>query len=311
MHWLTVGPEADPAKGRMRWDPIHSLWNGGMTAATLILGPLTLGWDTATVFVVTTGLVLLVGHSVGYHRLLVHHSFDCPEWLKRVLIWCGALVGLSGPFAIMQAHDMRDSAQRQPRCHPYLHNGGSFWRDYWRSLHCRLELEHPPAFTPPPAMVASRFYRFLQDSWMLHQIPIALALYAIGGLGWVVWGVCARITASVTGHWYVGRLAHREGPQTWLVDGAGVQASDVSWAGLISMGEAWHNNHHAYPGSARIGLYPGQTDLGFVFLQALERIGLVWDVRTPENLPARPELRSVAEQPSPSAPQPDWRPGAA
>jgi stearoyl-CoA desaturase (delta-9 desaturase) len=50
------------------------------------------------------------------------------------------------------------------------------------------------------------------------------------------------------------------------------------------MGEAWHNNHHAYPGSARIGLYPGQSDWGFRFIQVLERFGLAWDVRTPATL---------------------------
>ena len=53
------------------------------------------------------------------------------------------------------------------------------------------------------------------------------------------------------------------------------------------MGEAWHNNHHAYPGSARIGLYPGQSDWGWRVIQMLERAGLVWSVRTPETMGLR------------------------
>jgi fatty-acid desaturase len=97
--------------------------------------------------------------------------------------------------------------------------------------------------------------------------------------------------ASVTGHWFVGHLAHRRGPQTWLVKEAGVQAHDVPWAAIPTMGEAWHNNHHAYPGSARIGLYPGQSDWGWRVIQLLERVGLVWDVRTPETMAARPLTR--------------------
>lgn len=56
------------------------------------------------------------------------------------------------------------------------------------------------------------------------------------------------------------------------------------------MGEAWHNNHHAYPGSARIGLYPGQADWGFRLIQLLERVGLAWNIRTPETLPPRSVL---------------------
>src|SRR3546814_13115086 len=82
----------------------------------------------------------------------------------------------------------------------------------------------------------------------------------VGGWGWVVWGVAARVAVTNHGHWLVGHLAHNRGPQHWTVDAHGVQAFDVPWAAIPTMGEAWHNNHHAYPGSALIGLHPGQSD---------------------------------------------------
>jgi len=66
-----------------------------------------------------------------------------------------------------------------------------------------------------------------------------------------------------------------------------VQAHDVPWAGLITMGEAWHNNHHAYPGSARIGLQPGQSDWGYAFIAVLKRAGLAWDICLPSDMPQR------------------------
>jgi stearoyl-CoA desaturase (delta-9 desaturase) len=50
------------------------------------------------------------------------------------------------------------------------------------------------------------------------------------------------------------------------------------------MGEAWHNNHHAFPGSARIGLYPGQSDWGYAFILLLERMGLASNIALPEHL---------------------------
>lgn len=59
------------------------------------------------------------------------------------------------------------------------------------------------------AVGRDRFYRFLERTWMLQQLPIAGALYLLGGWSFVTWGVCARVTASVTGHWFVGHLAHR------------------------------------------------------------------------------------------------------
>jgi hypothetical protein len=56
------------------------------------------------------------------------------------------------------------------------------------------------------------------------------------------------------------------------------------------MGEAWHNNHHAFPASARLGLHPGETDPGWWVLVLLSRLGLVWNLKTPDTLPPRPNL---------------------
>lgn len=280
---LIETPGCSPVFGTVRWDPAHSLWNGGMMLATLILAPLSFSWAALAVFLVLTGGSLLLGHSVGFHRRLIHRSFDCPRWLERILVWIGTAVGMSGPFWMIRTHDLRDWAQRRSDCHDYLAHRRPMLIDAVWQMHCRLDLDHPPAFDLGRAG-RDRFYRFLERTWMLQQLPIAGLLYLAGGWSFVVWGVCARVTASVTGHWFVGHLAHRRGPQTWVVKQAGVQAHDVPWAAIPTMGEAWHNNHHAFPGSARIGLYPGQSDWGFRFIQLLERLELAWDVRTPETL---------------------------
>lgn len=283
---LIETPGADPVAGRVRWDPVHSMWNGGMALAALVLGPLAFSFPALAVFILTTGASLLLGHSVGFHRLLIHRSFECPLWLERTLVWFGTSVGMSGPHWIIRTHDLRDWAQRRPDCHPYLRHGVPMLRDAWWQLHCRLALAHPPTFDLGRAG-RDGFYRFLEASWMAQQLPIALLLYWAGGWAFVVWGVAARVAACVHGHWLVGHLAHNRGPQHWIVEGAGVQAYDVPWAGFITMGEAWHNNHHAFPGSARIGLYPGQSDLGFAFIRVLEWAGLAWNVRTPQSSPDR------------------------
>jgi stearoyl-CoA desaturase (delta-9 desaturase) len=59
------------------------------------------------------------------------------------------------------------------------------------------------------------------------------------------------------------------------------------------MGESWHNNHHAFPASARHGLFPGQFDPGFRFIQVLEMLGLASDIQTPKTLPPRKGVRSL------------------
>ncbi len=128
---------------------------------------------------------------------------------------------------------------------------------------------------------------------MLHQLPLGGVLYLVGGMPWLAWGVFVRVATCTTMHWYVTRLAHSVGPQTWLVDGAGVQAHDVPWLAIPTMGEAWHNNHHAFPASACHGLYSGQIDIGYCFIRVLEFLGLAWDVQTLETLPPRAGLTSV------------------
>jgi stearoyl-CoA desaturase (delta-9 desaturase) len=190
-------------------------------------------------------------------------------------------------------HDSRDWAQRQADCHPFLAHRAGFWLDGLLYLHGRLVLKRPPGFDPGPGIGDDPFYRFLDRTWMLQQIPIALVLYWLGGWPFVVWGVFVRVAACTTMHWGISHFAHTQGEQDWTVDGAVVQAHNVSLMAIPTMGESWHNNHHAFPGSARHGLYPGQTDLGWEFVRLLRALGLAWNVQVPAELPPRPGISPV------------------
>ena len=286
VNWISNDRGAGAEQGTVRWDPVHSLWNGGMLAVAIVIGPFVFSWSAFALFLMFTGAAVLLGHSVGFHRLLIHGSFRTTPLLERALIWCGTIAGMSGPLWIVRTHDLRDWAQRQEACHPYLSHGITILHDAWWQLHCRLELAKPPQFDLSK-IERIGFYRFLEKYWMAQQVPLAVVLYATGGWGFVVWGVCARVAITVHGHWFVGYLAHNRGPQSYLVKDAGVQAHDVPWAAIPSMGEAWHNNHHAYPGSARIGLEPGQSDWGYAFIRLLEKAGLAWDICLPSDMPGR------------------------
>jgi sn-1 stearoyl-lipid 9-desaturase len=290
---LVLHADVDPLNGEVRWDPARSIWNAGMFAAALILAPLYFTWGALTVCIVLLLITMCTGHSVGFHRRLIHRTFKCGKWTERLLVWSGTLVGMQGPFWVIRSHDVRDWAQRQGDCHPFLKHGRGMWMDGWWNLHCKLLLRNPPGFDPGPGIGDDPFYRFLQKTWMLQQVPLAVVLFALGGWGWVLWGVCVRVVIGVNMHWFVGYLCHTHGPQSWLVDSGAVQAHNVPWAAIPSMGESWHNNHHAFPASARHGLYPGQLDLGYEFVRLLERVGLAWDIQTPETLPARSGITRV------------------
>jgi fatty-acid desaturase len=291
---LRIDPRADPMSGVVVWDPLRSLWNAGMLFVTVFYGPCYFSWSAFLVFIVLLELTMLAGHSVGFHRRLIHRTFECPKWLERLMVWLGTLVGMQGPFWVVQSHDFRDWAQRQPNCHPYLRHGQGMFKDALWNLHCRLKLRNPPGFDPGPGIADDRFYSFLQRTWMLQQLPIAVLLYVVGGMPWLVWGVCVRVTVGVSMHWFVGYICHSHGPQSWHVNNGAIQAHNVPWAAIPSMGESWHNNHHAFPASARHGLYPGQLDIGFMFIRFLERLGLASKVQTPQVLPVRSSITPVA-----------------
>lgn len=278
---------ASAVSGKVVWDPLRSIWNATMLVGALVLGFTYFTWSAFLVFLITSAITLCAGHSVGFHRRLIHRSFECPKWVERTLVWFGTAVGMGGPLWTIRLHDSRDWAQRQPDCHVFLRHGKPMWIDGIIYLHGKLKLDNPPGFDPGPGIGDDPFYRFLDKTWMLHQIPIGFALYYFGGMPWLAWGVFVRVASCTTMHWFISYFAHTKGPQDWVVDGAVIQAHNVPIMAIPTMGESWHSNHHAFPGSARHGLYPSQIDLGWHFVQFLELVGLAWNVNVPANLPPR------------------------
>lgn len=109
------------------------------------------------------------------------------------------------------------------------------------------------------------------------------------------WGVCARVATGVLGHWLIGYYAHNRGGEHFIVDGAAVQGRNIRFTSLLTMGESWHNNHHAFPGSARLGLFAGEWDPGWWLLMVMRKLGLAWNITEPSHLPIRPELHPTDE----------------
>ncbi len=292
-HRVSAVAPYDLLRGRVTWSPLKSLWFTGMALAAVIGGLATFTWAAFGVFLASTAFVLLFGHSLGSHRKLIHNSFQSPKWLEYALVYSGVQVGLAGPLGLLRQHELRDYAQRLTECHDYLRHGSSFWRDAWWQLHCELRLEREPVIHIESCIAGDRFYRLLERTWMLQQVPPALLLFALGGWGFVFWGTCARVTAGVFGHWLIGYFAHNHGGMHHVVDGAAVQGRNIPLTSLLTMGESWHNNHHAFPGSARLGMYAGEWDPGWWMLLALRKLDLVWNIRLPQDLAERPELRAL------------------
>lgn len=282
--------EANAVDGRVVWSPAKSIWNGAMMVCAVVLAPLTFSASALVLFLVSTYLSLLLGHSVGMHRRFIHRNYRCSKWLERSLVYIGVVVGVAGPFGILRVHDERDWAQRQQACHDFFAHRRPPLVDLFWQLHCRFRFEHAPTFSVEPEFRDDPWYRFLQRTWMLQQIPVALACFFLGGWSWVVWGVAVRVCVSGVGHWSITYWCHNPGERTWQVKGACVQASNLPGLGWLTYGECWHNNHHAFPESARIGLLPGQTDPAAWVIERFAKLGWAWDLGAPRQESQREDL---------------------
>ncbi len=108
------GDNANPneGEGEVVVDCPKAVWNLGMLLASVILIPFYTTPGSVLLFVVLTYFTLLIGHSAGMHRMMIHRSFKAIKPVERVLIYIGVLVGMSGPYGVIKIHDLRDWAQR-------------------------------------------------------------------------------------------------------------------------------------------------------------------------------------------------------
>jgi fatty-acid desaturase len=288
------GSQACAMSGTPVLDPAKALWNGGMLLGTILFAVPFFTWSAFVFSLAATYSSLLVGHSVGMHRLMIHRTFECPKPLERFLIYIGTLVGVAGPFGIIRIHDMRDWAQRQSECHAFFAHTKSYPVDLLWQLAFKFQFKRPPLVRIERKFADDAFYNFLEQSWRLQQLLLAFLFFALGGWPWVIWGVCVRVIVSTAGHWTITHICHNSGSGRWRVPGAAVQASNFRGMGLITYGECWHNNHHAFPESAQIGLDKGQLDPAWWFISFLEARGMAWNVGRPRPATERDDIVEAA-----------------
>jgi len=237
---------------------------------------------------VATGL----GVTVGFHRLLTHRSFRCGPWLRGTLAVLGTM-SVEGPVVSWVADHRKHHAytDRLGDPHsPHVDHGGG-WRGALRGLaHAhvgwlfdhqqrgsRERFAHDLLADPAVAFVDRTFVLW---SLLGLAIPFALGMLIGGsvaaGLEGLLWGGAVRIFLLHHVTYSINSLCHFFGRRRFATDD---HSRNLLWLAPFSFGEAWHNNHHAFPTSAFHGMARGELDLSGVVIAALERVGLVWDVQ--------------------------------
>ena len=263
--------------GSVRFDWGKSLWLWSMLLMGVVFGLPALSVPLTLASLGLAFLTLCLGHSVGLHRGVIHATYRAGPVTRAVLLELFVLTGLGGPLSWARLHAVRDLFQNERDCPRYFGYRHSMARDFWWNLHLGFLPRDPKRFEArlPTGLFDDPWLRFLERSWPLHVLALALAVGALFGPEAVAAGVCLRTAAGILGHWAVGYASHVWGERRFAIEGAAESGTNGWMLGVLSFGEGFHNNHHAFPHSARMGMRWYELDLGWFALRALEALGLV------------------------------------
>ena len=111
----------------------------------------------------------------------------------------------------------------------------------------------------------------------------------------LVWGMFVRLTFVLHSTWFVNSASHMWGYRTYATRD---NSRNLWWVALLTYGEGWHNNHHAFPRMAMHGHKWWEIDTAFRSIRLLETLGLAWNVVVDQHLPAPDRGESSKVQPA-------------
>jgi stearoyl-CoA desaturase (delta-9 desaturase) len=250
----------------------------------------TLHWPDLVVLAVTY-LLTGLGVTVGFHRLLTHRSFQTSRPLRGLLAALGS-AAIEGPViewvSNHRKHHRFSDRVGDPHS-PHVDHGGG-----WRGAFVGLFHAHVGWIFSGEALASEERYakdlladpvvRFVDRTFLLwvllglafpFGLGLALTGSIAGGLTGLLWGGAVRLFFVHHATFSINSLCHYFGRQRFATAD---ESRNLLWLALPTLGEAWHNNHHAFPTSARHGLRWWQLDPSAWLILGLERLGLVWAV---------------------------------
>jgi sn-1 stearoyl-lipid 9-desaturase len=222
-----------------------------------------------------------LGIGIGYHRLLTHRGYKTPKWVEYLLTICATLALQGGPLGWVATHRLHHQ-NSDKEGDPHSPRDGGFWAHMgWIITGDAIHNKSTELLPYVPELRKDRFHIWI-SKW--HWIPLAISaaiLFSAGGWRFVLWGLCLRTVVGLHATYLVNSAAHIWGSRRFLTSD---QSRNSFWVAILSFGEGWHNNHHAFPQSARHGLAWYEFDLNWYGIRAMKGLGLVWDVKVPDQL---------------------------
>jgi stearoyl-CoA desaturase (delta-9 desaturase) len=234
-----------------------------------------------------------LGIGMGYHRLLTHRGYKTPKWVEYVLTTCGSLALEGGPIAWVATHRIHHQ-NTDVEGDPHTPRDGGFWAHMgWiitgKAMHSNTQELLPYV----PDLRKDRFHMWI-SKW--HWVPLAILgviLYLLGGLPFVLWGIFFRVVHGMHATWLVNSATHMWGSRRFATKD---DSRNSFWVAILTFGEGWHNNHHAYAQAARHGIAWYEIDVNWYGITALKMLGLAWDIKLPRLTP-EPEVAAPPATP--------------
>jgi len=234
----------------------------------------------------------MLGITLGFHRLFTHRSFKCIAPIRIALCIAGSMAA-QGPVLFWAACHRRHHKCSDHAGDPHSpHNDGEGWLAAWRGLwhsHVGWMFSHESEnyVRLAPDMIRDRTLMLMNR---LYFVWIALGLLLPGVLAllitqewhafWtgILWGGLVRLFLVHHSTWSINSICHLFGASPYETDD---QSRNNAVCALLTFGEGWHNNHHAFPTSARHGLKWWQVDFVYYIIRVLSFLRLAWDIRLP------------------------------
>jgi stearoyl-CoA desaturase (delta-9 desaturase) len=249
-----------------------------------------LHWSDLMIFV-TFYLLCGLGVTVGFHRLFTHRSFSTTPWLRFTFAVLGS-AAIEGPViswvADHRKHHAFSDQEGDPHSPHVGHGGGlrgalrglAHAHVGWLFIHTQrgAKRRYAPDLMKDP-VVAFVDRTFVAWALLGLALPFLLGLLVgqslKSGLTALLWGGAVRMLVIHHVTYSINSLCHYFGRRRFAT---GDESRNLLWLALPSLGEAWHNNHHAFPTSAAHGLRRWELDPSALVIRLLEKLGLAWDV---------------------------------
>lgn len=288
---MTTTTLTHPRRNRIAWPSF--LWIGSIhLGALLAFVPAFFSWKALAVGVFMHWLTGGIGICMTYHRLLTHRSFATrPQWLEYVFTAIGCAASEGGPVGWVADHRNHHAHSDENPGDVHTPLRSFLWAHMFWWMFPDPETAHTPEYYQRWAPDLAKDPKLIWlDRWhFVFPILTATTLFLIGGWPFLVWGFFVSTVVVLHTTWLVNSATHVWGYRSHKTRD---DSTNLWWVALLTYGEGWHNNHHAFQTSARHGLSWWEFDATYFAIRALSMVGLAHSIKLPK-------VTRLADEPSP------------